>query len=339
MPTKFLLLLLLGIALPAGAQDPPDSTPTQPVLPAVQSPRLSWIDATILGLVEGVTEFLPVSSTGHLLIANEAMGLNANYQLMRPDGSPAWVVPPNRENPAGVPFTRKHAVDAYSIIIQIGGIAAVALLYWRRLRGMALGIFGFNREGLRLARNIVVALIPAVAVGLTVGDWIEDQLFSVSAVIVALAVGAGLMFWVQAWQTRSSWHGTTDRDAADLTPAEAVFVGLAQCVAFWPGMSRSMVTIVGGYLTGLSPARAAEFSFLLGLPTLAGAALLKGLKAGPIVVETLGWGPVVLGCLVAFVSAAVAIRFLVAALVRFGLGPFAIYRLILALGLVLTFGM
>jgi undecaprenyl-diphosphatase len=335
MPTKFLLLLLLGIALPARAQEPDP----QPVVPVTQDPRLTWTDAMILGLVEGVTEFLPVSSTGHLLIANEALGLNENYQLARPDGSPAWVEPPSAAKPAGVPFTRKHAVDAYSIIIQIGGIAAVVLLYWRRLREMTLGVFGFNSAGFRLARNIVVALLPAVAIGLTVGDWIEEQLFSVSAVIIALAAGAGVMFWVEVWQTRNSWRAKSDRDPADLKPAEALFVGVFQCLAFWPGTSRSMVTIVGGYLTGLSPARAAEFSFLLGLPTLAGAALLKGLKSGPLVVETLGWGPVVLGCVVAFVSAAVAIRFLVKTLVRFGLGPFAVYRLILAVGLILTFGL
>ena len=334
MRMKF-LLLLLGIALSARAQEPA----SQPVVPAVQEPRLSWGEAAVLGLIEGVTEFLPVSSTGHLLIANEALGLNENYQLTRADGTPAWVEPPTVASPAGVPFTRKHAVDAYTILIQMGGIAAVVLLYWRRVRSMALGIFGFNREGLRLARNILVALIPAVVLGLTIGDWIEERLFSVTAVIIALAAGAALMFWVQAWQTRSSWRGTSDRDAADLMPSEALFIGVAQCVAFWPGTSRSMVTIVGGYLIGLSPAKAAEFSFLLGLPTLAGAALLKGLKTGPVVFETLGWGPVVLGCVVAFFSATVAIRFLVATLVRFGLGPFAIYRLILAVGLILTFGL
>jgi undecaprenyl-diphosphatase len=333
-----ILVTLLGIALSASAQEPPDSTPSQPVMPAQASAKLTWGDALILGLVEGVTEFLPVSSTGHLLIANEALGLNENYPLTRADGSPIWVEAPGRDNPAGIPFTRKHAVDSYSIIIQIGGIAAVVLLYWQRLRGMTLGIFGFNREGLALARNIFVALLPAVLIGLTVGDWIEETLFSVGAVIVALAVGAVLMFWVQAWQTRSSWRIHSERDAADLTPAEALFIGVFQCVAFWPGTSRSMVTIVGGYLTGLSPAKAAEFSFLLGLPTLAGAALLKGIRTGPLVFEVLGWGPVIVGCLVAFVSAAVAIKFLVSALVRFGLGPFAVYRLILALGLVLTFG-
>lgn len=335
MPTKFLLLLLLGIALTAGAQEPDP----QPVVPAGQDPRLTWTDAMILGLVEGITEFLPVSSTGHLLIANEALGLNENYQLVRSDGSLAWVEPPSAANPEGVPFTRKHAVDTYAVIIQIGGIAAVALLYWRRIREMVLGVFGFNSTGFRLARNIVVALIPAIAIGLTVGDWVEEQLFSVTAVIIALAVGAGVMLWVQAWQARNSWRAKSERDAADLKPAEALFIGLVQCLAFWPGMSRSMVTIVGGYMTGLSPARAAEFSFLLGLPTLAGAALLKGWKSGPLVVETLGLGPVVVGCVVAFVSAAVAIQFLVSALVRFGLGPFAIYRLILAVGLILTFGL
>jgi len=334
MRSTFLLLLLLGSALPATAQDA--DAPPQPVVPATQAPRLSWGEAIVLGIVEGVTEFLPISSTGHLLIANEALGLNENYQLTHPDGRPAWIEPPTAADPQGVPFTRKHAVDAYSIIIQSGGIAAVILLYWRRVRSMVLGVFGFNRGGFLLTRNIVIALVPAVILGLTIGGWVERNLFSVAAVIGALAVGAVLMFWVQSWQTRSSWRGTSSRDAAELTPGEALFIGVAQCTAFWPGTSRSMVTIVAGYLTGLSPTKAAEFSFLLGLPTLAGAALLKGYKTGPMVVEVLGWGPVLLGCVIAFVSAAFAIRFLVATLVRFGLGPFAIYRLLLALGLLLT---
>jgi undecaprenyl-diphosphatase len=105
----------------------------------------------------------------------------------------------------------------------------------------------------------------------------------------------------------------------------------------WPGTSRSMMTIVGGYVVGLKPAQAAEFSFLLGLPTLAGAALLRGYKSGPAMLEVFGWTPVLVGILVAFVSAALAIKFLVAALTRFGLTPFAIYRLIVALALLLAF--
>lgn len=336
MRLRLVLLSLLCIAATAVAQQ--DEPAPEPVVPATDAPRLSWGEAVILGVVEGVTEFLPVSSTGHLLIANEALELNENYQLTRPDGSPAWIEPPSGSNPLGEPFTRKTALDAYTVIIQIGGIAAVVVLYWGRLKGMLQGLFGFNAQGLMLLRNVFIALVPAVVIGLTAGDWIERNLFSVRTVVVALAGGAFLMFWVQAWQTRSSWRGTSDRDAANLTPSEALFIGVFQCVAFVPGTSRSMITIVAGYLTGLPPARAAEFSFLLGLPTLAGAAFLKGARSGPMVVEVLGWGPVLLGCVVAFVSAAVAIRFLVATLVRFGLGPFAIYRLTIALGIVLLLG-
>lgn len=340
MRANVLLLLLLGFTVPtlahsAGQQNEPAPTP---VVPATQPPRLSWGEAVVLGIVEGVTEFLPISSTGHLLIANEALGLNEDFHLTHADGQPAWIERPSAANPQGRPLTRKHAVDAYSIIIQSGGIAAVMVLYWRRLRGMALGLLGFNREGLLLARNILIALVPAVILGLTIGNWVERNLFSVGAVIAALAAGALLMFWVQSWQTRSSWRGTSNRDAADLTPGEALFIGVSQCAAFWPGTSRSMMTIVAGYLTGLPPAKAAEFSFLLGLPTLAGAAILKGYKTGPLVVDVLGWGPVLLGCVVAFLSAAAAIRFLVATLIRFGLVPFAVYRLILALALLLTLG-
>ena len=333
MPTKLLLLLALVAAAPSVAQD--DEPTARPVVPAPNASRLDYGDATVLGLVEGFTEFLPISSTGHLIVANEALGLNGKYQLFRADGSPAWRQPPTAANPKGVPFTRTDAVDAYTVIIQIGAIAAVVLLYWKRVTAMMLGVLGYNRQGFLLARNIIVAIVPAVIIGLSVGDWIEANLFSVRVVIAALAVGACVMFWVQSWQSRSSWRGTSTREPSDLSLGEAFF---AQCVAFWPGMSRSMVTIVAGYLTGLSPAKAAEFSFLLGLPTLAGAAILTGYKHGAVTLGALGWGPAFLGCLIAFVSAAAAIKFLVAALVRFGLGPFAVYRLLFGLGLLLTLG-
>ena len=149
-----------------------------------------------------------------------------------------------------------------------------------------------------------------------------------------------MMFAAERWRRRQPGTTPPRGDPADLTPKQALGIGLMQCLALWPGTSRSMVTMVGGYFTGLAPARAAEFSFLVGLPTLTGAALLKAYKSGPAMIEVFGWTPVLVGSFVAAVSAALAVKFLVSYLTRHGLGVFAIYRLLLAatLGVLLYTG-
>ncbi|HYC71115.1 MAG TPA: undecaprenyl-diphosphate phosphatase, partial [Opitutaceae bacterium] len=168
-------------------------------------------------------------------------------------------------------------------------------------------------------------------IGFVLHDWIDAHLFSVPAVIGALVGGALLMLWAERWrrQNTSSGYSRND-DPADLSTGTAVKIGLFQCLALWPGTSRSMVTIVGGYLAGLTPAKAAEFSFLVGLPTLGGAAVFKAWKAGPAMIAVFGWESVLLGAGVAAVSAALAVRFLVRFLSTQGLQIFAIYRLVLA---------
>ncbi len=303
--------------------------------PAVASPplvdrKLTQGEAVVLGLVEGVTEFLPVSSTGHLIIANHFLGLDDERQLTDATGAPRWIKPPSPKEPTGRALTIKAAAAAFTVIIQIGGIAAVVVLYWSHLWSLALGCCGMNREGARLLRNVVLGVLPAAVFGLALDDWIEAHLFSIWTVIAALVGGALLMFVVDRRFRRSHWMNASGRTPSELRPSEALLVGGMQCLAMWPGTSRSMMTIVGGYLVGLKPAQAAEFSFLVGLPTLAGAALLKGAKAGPAMISVFGWWPVLLGTAVAFVSGALAIKALVAALTRFGLAPFAVYRIVLA---------
>ncbi len=330
----FAFLLLLGAA---GAQTSatPASVPAEPAA-VVAGRSLTMGEAVVLGLVEGITEFLPVSSTGHLIVTQHFFGLDDERQLTDAHGTPRWIKPPSPEKPAGRPLSLKAAADAYTVIIQIGGIAAVVVLYWSQLWSLVLGVIGMDREGARLLRNIIIGVLPAALLGLTIDDWIDAHLFSVPAVIGALVVGALLMFYVDQRQKRSQWVQSNGRKPSELRPSEALLVGSLQCVAMWPGTSRSMMTIVGGYVVGLKPAQAAEFSFLLGLPTLAGAALLKGIKGGPAMIEVFGWTPVLCGTLVAFVSAALAIKLLVAALTRFGLTPFAVYRLIVAGALLLV---
>jgi undecaprenyl-diphosphatase len=303
--------------------------------PAAAKPEaaaeLSVTDAVVLGVVEGVTEFLPISSTGHLIIANDLLGLESDQQLRNAAGEPLWHKKPSEKNPVGVPLTLKLAADTYAVVIQVGAIAAVVLLYWPQFINMLLGLFGRSSAGVRLLRNVLLAFLPVATIGFLVHDWIDRYLFSVPAVIAALVAGALLMLWAEHWRRRNySGVGFSKGEPSDLSPRKALGIGLVQCLALWPGTSRSMVTIVGGYLAGLSPVKAAEFSFLVGLPTLAGAAVYKSFKSGPAMIEVFGWSNVLLGGVVAAVSAALAVKFLVAFLSRNGLAVFAYYRLILA---------
>lgn len=312
-----MISVLLGATLRAEMPTNAPGAEARPV-PSV------W-DGAILGLVEGVTEFLPVSSTGHLIIANERLGFE----------SEAPVLVPGREEP--VPF--RQAADAYIVIIQVGAIAAVALLYWKRVAKILAGLVGRDAVGLKLAINVVIACIPAGVLGLALGDLIDEYLFSIGAVAVALVGGALLMFWVEARRKRlgalvavdSKLGASGGVNLENLRPQQALLIGMMQCLALWPGTSRSMVTIVGGYMAGLPPVLAAEFSFLVGLPLLTAAAALKTYKHGGEVMAAFGTGPVVVGLVVAAVSAAIAVRFLVGFLTRHGLQAFAWYRIGLAL--------
>jgi len=275
---------------------------------------LGYGDAVILGGVEGVTEYLPVSSTGHLIIAEHIMGL---------DASPA----------------QKEAVDAYCIAIQIGAIAAVALLYWNDLWLMLLGLVGKSKEGFRLGLNLVIAFLPAAILGFLLGDWIEAHLFGPWPVAIALAMGAPLMIGVEMWRKkRLARAGNEMREIQlyELSPAKAVLVGLLQCVAMWPGTSRSMMTITGGYIVGLTPEMSARFSFLLGLITLTAATGYTILKHGGEMASCLDAGPVAVGVIVAAITAALSVKWLVAFLSRRGLAPFAYYRLIVSTVIILS---
>lgn len=315
-PAALLTLALLGPVAAAGR--------TPPVA------ELDLGDAIVLGVVEGVTEFLPISSTGHLIIANDLLGLESGLPLTDANGRPLWHKRPSPQRPEGVPLTLKLAADTYAVVIQAGAIAAVVLLYWRQILGMVLGLAGRSASGVRLLRNVLLAFLPSAVAGFLLHDWIDRHLFSVPAVIAALVAGAGLMLWAEHWRRRNSIPGLSRAEPADLPAGRALGIGLAQCLALWPGTSRSMVTIVGGYLAGLSPVKAAEFSFLVGLPTLTGAAVYKGWRSGGAMIEVFGWAPVLVGGAVAAVSAALAVRFLVNFLSRNGLAVFAYYRIVLA---------
>jgi len=275
----------------------------------------SW-EALLLGIVEGITEYLPISSTGHLILTAAWLGLNE-------------------------PEATRTAVNAFVIVIQGGAILAVLGLYRHRVAQMARGLAGRDAVGRRLAANLVVSFLPAAVLGVLLDDLIDRYLFSAWPVIGALFVGGLLMLSIGPWQRRV-FHAARDIEHPDatsfvdiehLTWRRALIIGLLQCVAMWPGTSRSMMTIVGGMAVGLRPRHAAEYSFLLGLPTLGGACVYKTVQlfgeSDPLVLLG-GWQPVIIGLVAATVSAALAVKWLVAYLTRHGLALFGWYRLILS---------
>jgi len=323
------LLVCLWIAFP-GSLHASEGAASMDDEPEAKT-ELSYTDALILGLVEGVTEYLPVSSTGHLILTNAWLGLDADTPMRDRHGLPITV----EEDGQTRPYTIGEAAYAYVIVIQAGAIAAVVLLYWRTILSLVLGCLGRDPDGLKLAINLIAAFLPAAVIGLLLDDWIEATLGNnVHAVAAALIVGAIVMLAVERWRKRGR-NGPVEPDAGpqlhELSVGKSVMIGFIQCFAMWPGTSRSMATIVGGYLAGLSPARAAEFSFLLGLITLTAASGYKFVSDGGNMVEALAPGPVLVGCLVAFVSAALAVKWLVAYLTKHGLALFAWYRIGLAL--------
>lgn len=258
---------------------------------------MDLLQALILGLVEGITEYLPVSSTGHLLIAQRLLGI--------PESA---------------------AANGYAIAIQAGAILAVLGLYRQRVAGMVMGVLGRDATGFNLALCIVVAFLPAAVFGVLFDDRIEQYLFGVKPVIAAWVVGGVVILALSNW-VKSHREG---RDLAHLTWQSALVIGLLQCLAMWPGTSRSFVTILGGLAVGLSMAAAVEFAFLLGVLTLTAATAYAALKEGSGMVQAYGWTALIVGFTAAWVSAALAVKWMVAWLNRHGLALFAWWRFLAA---------
>lgn len=262
--------------------------------------ELTAIKAAILGLVEGLSEFLPISSTGHLIITQSLLGVG--------------------ETPA-----TKDAADTYTIVIQAGAILAVLLLYWRRVIEMLRGAVGKDPEGRALLLNIIIAFIPAALVGVLLERPIRDQLFGTWPVIAAWIVGGiVILFFARRLHERGSTSGLA---LETLTMRGAVIIGAAQCVALWPGTSRSLVTILAGLAIGLSVIAAVEFSFLLGLITLSAATVYDLLKNGSELFDTYGVVNPFIGFVFAFLAAFVAVKWMVAFLEHRGLEIFGWYRI------------
>lgn len=263
---------------------------------------LSIWAAIILGLVEGITEYLPVSSTGHLLVTNELLGLGTTEEA-------------------------EDALETYAICIQAGAILAVFVVYRERIRQMVDGILGRSEEGRTVLFGVIIAFIPTAIIALSLIDRVRGALFGLVPIGIAWLVGGIVILVLTA-------SGILDRggiELGEITARHAVLIGIAQAIALWPGVSRSLVTIIAGVLVGLSLRSAVEFSFLLGLVTLGAATAKESLDNGGQLIETFGWQTPAVGLVVAFVSAVLSVKLMVSWLQEKGLNIFGYYRIVIGI--------
>jgi len=256
--------------------------------------------ALLLGIVEGVTEFLPISSTGHLILVERLCGLTG------------------------------ARAEVFAIFIQVGAVLAVVVEYRAKLLSVVRGLAGSNAERSFVA-SVAVAFIPAAVLGLLIHHWISEHLFGPRTVAAALVAGAVAILAIERWKPVP----TIDR-ADRVGPARAALIGLAQCVSLWPGFSRSAATILGGLLCGVERKAATEFSFFLAIPTL-GAATVYDLwkQRGALIPGDFAW--LTVATAVSFFVAWASIRWLLRFVATHDLTPFAWYRI--ALGVVVWWTM
>ena len=251
------------------------------------------IRAAIMGVVEGVTEFLPISSTGHMILFERPLGIVE---------SDFW--------------------KAFEVVIQTGAILAVVVYFWQRLWKLAIHPAGKPWQE-HIAVKLFVAFLPAAVIGLLAGKWIQEHLFDWRVVAATLVLGGVGILVIEAVIRHPRIH-----DAAEISLKTAFLIGLAQCVAMIPGTSRSAATIMGALLLGLTPAAAAEFSFFLAIPTLLAAGGYSLLKYAHILHRE-EMGMLLVGFGVSFVVALAVVRFLMKFIQTHKFTLFAVYRIIL----------
>lgn len=256
------------------------------------------LKAIILGIVEGITEFLPISSTGHLIVFGHFLNFTGDFSI------------------------------TFEIVIQLGAILAVVFFYRKRilesLKNIKPGLWGF-----RLWLWILIAFLPSAILGILSNNFVEKYLFSPLTVSVALIVGAILIIVVE-----NRFHAARYNDILKVGAKKSLYIGLAQCLSLFPGMSRSASTIMGGMIVGLSVKAAAEFSFFLAIPTMfaaTGYSLIKGVAS----MTEMEWTALAVGFAVSFAVAFVVVGKFISFLGKHSLKPFAYYRLIA--GLVMVF--
>jgi len=274
------------------------------------STGLSVFAAIVLGLVEGLTEYLPVSSTGHLLVTTEILGLGGT-----PDAD--------------------DALEAYAICIQAGAILAVLVLYQERIRQMVDGLLGRSAEGRTVLLAVIAAFIPTAIIGLALKGFVRDRLFGVGPIALAWLVGGVAILAL----VRTGFFSKAGIALSRISTTQALLIGLGQAIALWPGVSRSLVTIIAGVLVGLSLDAAVEFSFLLGLVTLSAATVLTAYTDGALLIDTFGYITPIIGLVVAFVAAVVSVRWMVAWLQSRGFAVFGYYRIAIGLATFAAIGL
>src|SRR5687768_16518819 len=253
------------------------------------------LTAILLGIVEGLTEFVPVSSTGHLILASELFGYDADE----------WAL--------------------FNVVIQLGAILAVVVQYWRTFWTAGIGIFKLDAASLRFARNILVAFLPSAILAVIFKDGIETLLGSADVVGWALILGGIAILGIERVAKQGPYA-----PVSDIPLSKVIGVGLAQCVSMIPGISRSGATIMGALAMGIERRTAAEFSFFLAVPTMLGASTLELTDnwANLATVGGVGWTQIAVGFVVSFVVALAVIRVFVAYVSRAGFAPFAWYRIV-----------
>lgn len=261
-----------------------------------------WLAAIILGLVEGLTEFIPVSSTGHLLLAKAMLGLT----------DPSW--------------------DTFIVMIQLGAILAVVALYFSRL-WKVLVTLPTDPASRGFALAVLVAFLPAAFVGLALHDFIKQVLFNPTIVCVSLIIGGFALIALERWAPKPRLH-----DSMAFSPKTALGVGLFQCLAIIPGVSRSGATIAGGLVLGVDKRAAAEFSFFLAIPTMVGAFALDFWESRDMLTGDF-LGLIAIGFIVSFISGAFIIKTMLDFVARHGFTPFAWWRIVVGvIGLGLIWG-
>ncbi len=266
------------------------------------------LKAVLLGIVEGLTEFLPVSSTGHLIIFSNLIDFYKHFD--------------------------KTYVDIFNMVIQLGAILAVIVFYWRKIWHTVVTLFPtkerpFEKTGLYFWLMVVISCIPAAVIGIPFDDWVQAKLFNPVVVACTLFIGG---LWMMYAESKFRGSKSTSLEATRITPKRALTVGLFQVLSIIPGMSRSASTIIGGWVGGMSTVAAAEYSFFLAIPVMFGQALLNVLKLiqSPVPLTSTAWLALAIGFIVSFVVALLVIGSFLAFLKRKPLKYFAIYRIIFA---------
>ncbi|RDW16142.1 undecaprenyl-diphosphatase [Oceanobacillus arenosus] len=268
---------------------------------------IDLLKAIILGLVEGLTEFAPVSSTGHMILVDDM-----------------WL--------KSTEFLGKYTANTFKIVIQLGSILAVVIVFKDRF----IDLLGLNRLSKKKVvvhnknhlniMHVIVGIIPAGVFGLLFDDYIDENLFTIKTVLIGLFIGAIFMIVADLFSSKKPKVETVDQ----ITYGQALTVGLIQCLSLWPGFSRSGATISGGILTGMSHRTAADFTFIMAVPIMAGASGVSLIKNWQyFTIDALPF--FIVGFIAAFIFALVSIKFFLKLINKVKLIPFAIYRIVLVI--------